>query len=142
MKRYVPPAKRSSKAEVKEVNVDLTNEKEFPTFGAVNSKKWEGKSFKDKIDDLIALDKRTVAERKAAKEAEEAKLGWKTITLPKTAEDRQKIYDRISECNREIKRVQDLKEAGLYIEPLEFVNLNTLYDFEDDYSEPELVSEE
>ena len=145
MKSYVPPAKKSyvppGKREVKELTVDLNDEKQFPTFGAVNHKKWEGKSFKQKIDDLIALDKRSVAERKAIKDAEEAMLGWQTLTFLKTPEERHKIHDRFVESNKEIKRVQELKDLGLYIEPIEYVNLNTMYTFEDDYSDSELVSE-
>jgi hypothetical protein len=143
MKSYVPPGKRAAtKAEAKEITVNLTDEKEFPTMGAVVHKKWEGKSFKQKIEDLIALDKRSAAERKAAKDAEEARLGWRVLTLPKTRGDFEKIHDRIIECNNEIKRIQELKDLGLYIEPIDYVNLKTLYTFEDDYSDSELVSED
>ena len=68
-------------------------------------------------------------------------LGWQTLTFLKTPEERHKIHDRFVESNKEIKRVQELKDLGLYIEPIEYVNLNTMYTFEDDYSDSELVSE-
>ena len=139
MKTYVPPAKRHAKVE-KEVN--LKDEKEFPTFGAVTNKKWEGKSFKNTIDELIALDKQTMAQRKAIQEAQEAKQGWTTIVLPKTVTEFKKISDRLYECDKEAKNVQELKDLGLYAEPVEYVNINTLYVFEDDYSDSEVVSED
>jgi len=143
MKSYVPPGKRAAtKAELKEVTVDVNDEKEFPTMGAVVHKKWEGKSFKQKIEDLIALDKRSEAERKAAKDAENARLGWHTLTLPKTHADFEKIHDKLIEHNNRVKGIQELKDLGLYIEPIEYVNLKTLYTFENDYSDSELVSED
>jgi hypothetical protein len=138
MKSYVPPSKRHAKVE-KVIN--LKDEKEFPTFGTVSNKKWEGKSFKNTIDDLIALDKQTLAQRKAIQEAQEAKQGWTTIVLPKTASEFKKISERLYECEKESKRIQELKDLGLYAEPVEYVNINTLYMFEDDYSESEFVDE-
>jgi hypothetical protein len=142
MKSYVPPAKRATKAEVKDVNINVNDEKEFPTMGAVVHKKWEGKSFKQKIEDLIAFDKISAAERKAAKDAKDAMLGWHTLTLPKTHADFEKIHDRIIQFNTEFKRIQELKDLGLYIEPIEYVNHKTMYKFEDDYSDSELASDE
>lgn len=84
---YMPPHMRSKmEAEAKKDYVpDVKSKSDFPEFLSAPVKKstWGGdKSFKEKIDDLIALDKMSEIERQQKREAEEAMRGWESLNIP------------------------------------------------------------
>jgi len=97
---YIPPHLRKAAAEVeKKKPLDMNSRELFPTLctGPVQSTvtTWDSKkSFKEKIDGLIALEAMTEREKQQREEAKRAMEGWATLSLKLTPELRAEIEQR------------------------------------------------
>lgn len=95
-KAYVPPHQRKQVVAeaAKEGKLNLTDKEAFPTLGGAAVKKsWGGeKTFKQTIDDLIAYEKLSEAEKREREEAARAMEGWEVLYLPKGRAQRRAVF--------------------------------------------------
>jgi len=98
-KAYVPPHQRRLTAQkdaaeaLKEGKINLTDKNDFPTLGATVKKTWSGeKNFKQVIDDLIAYEKLSAAEKLEREEAARAMEGWDVLHLPQSKAERRAVF--------------------------------------------------
>lgn len=94
--KYVPPSQRKEKKEVEDGKIDLNSEELFPTLGAAVSKTIADKSvksFKEKIDDLIAFEQLTEAEKLEHEEDARKMEGFVVLSIPKTAAARSALCE-------------------------------------------------
>lgn len=95
-KGYVPPHLRKQVAAeaLKEGKINLTDKNAFPTLGGLTVKKmWSGeKNFKQVIDDLIAYEKLSAAEKLEREEAARAMEGWDVLRLPQSEAERRAVF--------------------------------------------------
>ncbi len=103
--KYVPPSQRKQMEEEKkakdlaEGKIDLGSAELFPTLGgtrtAAAAKAATGdKSFKEKINDLIAFEQLSEQERQEREEEARKMEGFAVLRVPKTAEARAALCER------------------------------------------------
>ncbi len=98
-KAYVPPhqrkqvAAKAAEAALKDGKLNLTDKEAFPALGGAAVKKsWGGeKTFKQTIDDLIAYERLSAAEKLEREEAARAMEGWEVLYLPKGRAQRRAV---------------------------------------------------
>jgi len=97
--KYVPPAQRKAMPKVDEP-LNLTSAVQFPTLGGSTTKSsWSGeKSFKEKIDDLIAFEQLSEIEKQERLEEAKKMEGFSVLKLPTTSEHLREICERINEA--------------------------------------------
>jgi len=97
---YVPPHLRKAVAEAeKKKPIDMNSRELFPTLCTAPVQSvmttWDSKkSFKEKIDGLIALEAMTEREKQLREEAKRAMEGWVTLPLKLTPEVRAQLEQR------------------------------------------------
>ncbi len=125
---YVPPHLRAmlaAKAAEEKANrpLDVKDEEQFPTFIGRNIRKQEqeqqpqGVSFKQTIDNLIALEKRTEWEKEQAEEAKRALEGFVRLPLRVNRDwvrsfNKKVYHDQVRE-----KEIEILQETGCWVLP-------------------------
>jgi hypothetical protein len=99
--KYVPPSQRKEeqKKDIENGKIDLNSAELFPTLGGTRAvaaaKAATGdKSFKEKIDDLIAFEQLTEQERQDREEEARKMEGFVVLSVPKTAEARSALCER------------------------------------------------
>ena len=98
--KYVPPSQRKEQQKKDEADgkIDLKSNELFPTLGGAVAKTNTGasegtKSFKQKIDDLIAFEQLTEAEKLEREEEARKMEGFVVLSIPKTAEARRELCE-------------------------------------------------
>jgi hypothetical protein len=97
---YVPPHLRKALTEAeKKKPIDMKSKELFPTLCTAPVQStvttWDSKkSFKEKIDGLIALEAMTEREKQLREEAKRAMEGWVTLSLKLTPEVRAQLEQR------------------------------------------------
>ena len=107
-KLYIrPQLRKKQEAE----NPDFNSDHAFPTLGVSIVKAWntDKKSFKQKIEDLIAFEKMTEHEKELRAEEKKAMEGWEVLKLPMTRE-------RLIAFNEKI--LTEVEEDDFYLAPI------------------------
>lgn len=97
--KYVPPSQRKEQQKKDEADgkIDLNSKELFPTLGGAAVAKTAttagDKSFKQKIDDLIAFEQLTEAEKLEREEEARKMEGFVVLSIPKTAEARRELCE-------------------------------------------------
>ena len=139
--KYVPPAQR--KAEPKaDIPLNLASKEMFPTLGATTTKNtWSGeKSFKEKIDDLIAFEQLSMAEREERLEEARKMEGFTILRLPNTPERLREIGERINNAVLEPEHPEALYMTMLNpprFAPIAPLTKSKLHIVEEDFSDDE-----
>ena len=99
--KYIPPSQRKEqqKKDAEEGKIDMNSNELFPTLGGTRiasaQKTATGdKSFKQKIDDLIAFEQLSEQERQDREEEARKMEGYVVLKVPKTAEARAQLCER------------------------------------------------
>jgi hypothetical protein len=131
---YVPPymrakmaAEEAKKKAEEPVNVGSTTH--FPTLGRVSAAVAGGGggdespaltdklNFKQKIQDLIALEQRTEFEREAAEAEKQKLMGFVSLPLPVTKEHLYKMYSRNRDAEERERHMRRLELCGMLVDP-------------------------
>lgn len=96
--KYVPPSQRKEQQKKDEADgkIDLNSKELFPTLGIAQTKTATtagDKSFKQKIDDLIAFEQLTETEKLEREEEARRMEGFVVLSIPKTAEARRALCE-------------------------------------------------
>ena len=100
--KYVPPSQRKEqqKKDAEDGKIDMNSAELFPTLGAKVAKTATAagnKSFKQKIDDLIAFEQLSEMEKQEREEEARKMEGFVVLRVPKTAEERSAMCERFHE---------------------------------------------
>lgn len=123
---YVPPHLRKKEVPVATPKVvDMNSAEDFPTLGGTNVKKataWGSKaSFSQKINDLIAFEQRTEAEKMEAQEIAKELEGYEVLSLKFDKERYIAFNQRMIDSGRDLERrmVAYDREMYAYVAPRE-----------------------
>jgi hypothetical protein len=125
---YVPPhlrAQLAAKAALEKANrpLDVKDEEQFPTFigrkvhKQTETPQTQGVSFKETIDNLIALEKRTEWEKEQAEEAKRALEGFVRLPLRVNRDWARSFNKKVSLAQEREKEIQLLQETGCWVLP-------------------------
>ncbi len=106
---YVPPSLRGATAAAKPSSL---NDADFPSLGGGPkvASAWGSKtSFAQKVNDLIANEQRTEAEKEAEREAAKEMEGWEVLSLCFDKE-RYRDYAQIFNLTARIERMENLEQ--------------------------------
>ncbi len=115
---YVPPHLRKKEVPVATSKVvDMNSAEDFPTLGGFNVKKataWGKASFTEKINDLIAFEQRTEAEKMEAQEIAKELEGYEVLSLKFDKERYIAFNQRMIDSGRDLERRMEAYDREMY----------------------------